>query len=396
MPTAPPTDIHDLADLRSALSELRQRLCAHAMLTDVLNLEELRVLMEHHVFAVWDYMSLLRAVQRNVVGCALPWRPSPDPAARRLINEIVLDEESDLLPDHLAPGSNPGSNPGSDPGIATGTAPVSSDPSASGVVADAAVIDLARCTSHFELYLRAMEQAGADTLPIRTFLALIDDGQPVEEALVSCEAPASSRRFVIKTWNLIESGSTVELVAAFALGREELIPDMFGELIDEIARSDDADRADLSLFRHYLNRHLQGGRHRSRDHAPGTAPETAPGTAPEMAPAVASSMAPEAADSEAPGSASGGASGIAFGETSRGASGGASGDGVALRSRPDRAVWIDHGPRAVALLESLCMHEADWQTAYHAARQALTARLALWDGIHAAIQTAEHRLAMQA
>lgn len=173
--------------------------------------------MESHVFAVWDFMTLLRALQRDLTCVELPWVPRGDSLSRRLINEIVLAEESD-------------------------------EDGRGGYA------------SHFELYLEAMKQAGANLSAIESFWRQLPLGRAVPEALASSGAPSEAREFVLSTWKVVESGSGVAIAAAFTLGREELIPAMFSALSD---RLEDGSAHHVQGFRHYLERHidLDGGQH---------------------------------------------------------------------------------------------------------------------------------------
>ena len=209
---SPPKPAIDLGDTRS-------RLVSHRIYGLVDGPERLRRFMESHVFAVWDFQSLLKALQQRLTCTSLPWLPTPDPEARRLVNEIVLDEESDELPD----GGH---------------------------------------ASHFELYLSAMRQSGADVGPIERLLGGLRDGTPLSEALDGCGAPAPAAEFVRRSFAVIESASPHALVAAFTYGREDVIPDMFRSLVGSLAA---ADPASWSRFRFYLDRHIA---HDDEKHAP--------------------------------------------------------------------------------------------------------------------------------
>lgn len=217
MPTiapAPPSE-----RLLEGISAARQQLVSHPLYSRIDSPDRLRRFMEMHVWAVWDFQSLLKAMQQRLTCTSLPWLPTPDPEARRLVNEIVLDEESDELPDG---------------GFA----------------------------SHFELYLDSMEQAGADTAPMHRFIALLRDGAPLGQALVASGAPAASADFVRKSFAVIEAGSTHRIVAAFTFGREDVIPDMFRSLVARLAA---ADPSAWGRFRFYLERHIE---HDDEKHAP--------------------------------------------------------------------------------------------------------------------------------
>jgi hypothetical protein len=201
--SAPPRPAIDLGDLRT-------RLLAHPIYGLVDRPERLRRFMEHHVFAVWDFQSLLKALQRELTCCDIPWIPTPDREARRLVNEIVLDEESDALPD----GTH---------------------------------------ASHFEMYLDAMRHTGADTGPIERLIDALRAGRPLDAALAAAGPPAAAAAFVGRSFAVIESGVAHRLVAAFTFGREDVIPEMFRPLVGTLAARDPKA---WGPFRFYLERHI--------------------------------------------------------------------------------------------------------------------------------------------
>ncbi len=206
-----PSEINSTETLQAGLLPARQRLLAHGIYQRIHTLDDLRQFMAHHVFAVWDFMSLLKALQRDLTCVTLPWVPTPNPATRRLINEIVLEEESDL---------DPQGHP----------------------------------SSHFELYLQAMRECGADTAPIEQLLVALAAGQPVAAALEAAGAPDSVRRFVNNTFSIIGTGQPHAVAAAFTYGREDLIPDMFRQLVGRLQAQFPGQ---LDTFIYYFDRHIQ-------------------------------------------------------------------------------------------------------------------------------------------
>ena len=197
-------------DLQNCLRPLRRRLADHEVYGKIETLHELRIFMEHHVFAVWDFMSLLKALQRRLTCVSVPWVPEGEKLARRLINEIVLEEESD--------------SDGSD------------------------------YMSHFELYRKAMKQCGAETSAIDLFIDAIRRGDDVGSSLARAGAPKAAQDFVKTTMEIVESGSTHAIAAAFTLGREDVIPVMFQSLVVKL---NEQFPGELSLFQDYLERHIK-------------------------------------------------------------------------------------------------------------------------------------------
>jgi len=194
--------------LEEQIAETRGRVITHPIYTALDNHDAIRTFLEHHVFAVWDFMSLLKSLQRNLTCIDVPWVPTGATGSRRLINDIVLVEESDEL--------------------------------RGGFI------------SHFELYVEGMTEAGADTSVINGFIDLVRRGTPVLAAIEAAGVPAPAAEFVKVTWGFVENAPVHAQAAAFAFGREDLIPDMFRQVRDVNERL-----GSLDTFVDYLERHIE-------------------------------------------------------------------------------------------------------------------------------------------
>jgi hypothetical protein len=197
--------------INSRTGELRAQIINHPVYKDIQTMDELKLFMEFHIFAVWDFMSLLKSLQNNLTCTRVPWFPVGNPDTRFLINEIVAGEESD-------------------------------------------VDQHGQRMSHFELYLRAMQEAGADQHSINAFCAALQSGQSLEEAFTAGEVAPEAAGFVRFTFEVIDSGQAHLQSAIFTFGREDLIPNMFIAMIRDLHREFPGQ---TDTFRYYLERHIE-------------------------------------------------------------------------------------------------------------------------------------------
>lgn len=199
-----------LQRLREALQPVREQLIAHPLYTRLQSVADIRVFTEQHVYAVWDFMSLLKSLQRHLTCVSLPWMPEGDGNTRYLINEIVLGEETDID-------------------------------------------QQGRRMSHFELYLEAMKEMGADTGAVNRFLQRLRAGDSVRVALAEENVLAGVQDFVNHTFSIIEAEPVHVQAAVFTFGREDLIPGMFISMVKELSEKEPA----IGIFRYYLERHIE-------------------------------------------------------------------------------------------------------------------------------------------
>jgi hypothetical protein len=203
--------------LNAALQPTRQRLLQHPIYEALQDLDGLRELTKYHVFAVWDFMSLLKSLQRDLTCVTVPWVPVGSGSTRYLINEIVTGEESDEMPEWLG------------------------DPESR--------------ISHYELYLIAMQHMGAETTLMDQFMAALKQTGNVETALSHADVPEGVRQFVNFSFRAIATNQPHIVASIFTFGREDLIPDMFLAFVQQMEES--APGGPLHTFRYYLERHIE-------------------------------------------------------------------------------------------------------------------------------------------
>ncbi len=198
--------------INKSIQPQRELLLHHSLYKQIQTVDDLRHFMEGHVYAVWDFMSLLKALQQKLTCTTTPWFASPNPEMRYLINEIVLAEESDLTLD-------------------------------------------GKRLSHFEMYLEAMKASGANTATIETFLDSVISMQNIFVSIKISDLHPKIKEFLNFTFEVIEHGKAHEIAAAFTFGREDLIPDMFSEILKNFQIN--FPETDLSQLIYYFERHIE-------------------------------------------------------------------------------------------------------------------------------------------
>lgn len=209
-------NLTETAPFVATLHELNEKMCTHRVFGMVKDKEDLKLFMQTHAYAVWDFMLLLKRIQSEYTGYRFPWTPPRIPENARLINEIVLSEETE----EIAPGV---------------------------------------FGSHFELYRAAMEEVGADCEKIDAFLMNLRFGVPPEAAIATVftneddPVRAAIMDYVAATTTAATRGTTEQVLAYFVFGREDPIPAMFSALRDNMGEL----KQQAPNFVKYLELHIQ-------------------------------------------------------------------------------------------------------------------------------------------
>jgi len=194
------------------IQDYKNQLLTHSLYEKVKTIDDLNCFLENHIYAVWDFMSLLKALQNKLTCTTTPWLPIGNPEVRYLINEIVVAEETDLALD----GSR---------------------------------------QSHFEMYLDAMQQCGANTIPVSIFLENVKNTQNIFVSIKQSDLHPNVKAFLDFTFRVIEEGKSHKIAAAFTFGREDLIPSMFTEILKNFQTN--FPETDLSKLIYYFERHIE-------------------------------------------------------------------------------------------------------------------------------------------
>ena len=163
----------DILKILDVTQDERDALFSHKIYNSINNIDDLHIFMENHIFAVWDFMSILKTLQKELTCTDVPWAPKGGGRPARLLNEIVTEEESDI-----------------------------------DIYGD--------YRSHFEMYYQAMNEAGANTKKIESFLNNLHLG--VNKSLDKSSSPIPAVNFVKATFSMLEKAPIHVVAYMFTFG----------------------------------------------------------------------------------------------------------------------------------------------------------------------------------
>ena len=198
--------------IEGKIKSLRDKLLNHRLYSNIERIEDLQIFTENHIYAVWDFMSLLKALQIKLTCTKTPWVPNNNSQTAYLINEIVLAEETD-------------------------------------------VNQLGERKSHYELYIDAMIDIGAKIEFPTKNINEIASSKNVFASIDNLELHKNIKEFLQFTFSVIEEGKPHKIAAIFTFGRENLIPNMFNEILREFEKN--IKDKDISKLIYYFERHIE-------------------------------------------------------------------------------------------------------------------------------------------
>lgn len=203
-----------LNPLTRELEPLVNTINHHPLYQQLQNLQHLQFFMQEHVFAVWDFVCLLKELYRRLIVTKAPWTPPSDPVSARLISQILLEEESDL--DHSGQ----------------------------------------HYLSHYEIYLQAMQKIGANTDAIKQFVSELSQGIQPDIALSHIPILPTTKQFVLTTFSFF-SKTDHEIASAFVYGREGITSPLFSAIVNEISQQlTHQEQQQCDILFYYLKRHI--------------------------------------------------------------------------------------------------------------------------------------------
>jgi hypothetical protein len=183
----------NIQTINQSIQKQKEQLLNHSLYNKVKTIDDLNCFLENHIYAVWDFMSLLKALQNKLTCTTTPWLPIGNPEIRYLIN--------------------------------------------------------------FEMYLDAMTQCGASTTQINSFLKNVEETKNIFVSIKHSDLHPNVKAFLDFTFRVIEEGKPHEIAAAFTFGREDLIPNMFTEILKNFQQN--FPETDLSKLIYYFERHIE-------------------------------------------------------------------------------------------------------------------------------------------
>ena len=198
--------------IQDKIAKQRNNLLNHRLYSKIKNISDLQSFTENHVYAVWDFMSLLKALQIKLTCTKTPWIPNQNSQTAYLINEIVIAEETDIN-------------------------------------------QLGKRKSHYELYIDAMTDIGANTKIPNEIVHKLADSDDIFKSIDNLKIHKNIKEFLNFTFKVIAEGKPHKIAAIFTFGRENLIPNMFTEILREFQKN--INDIDISKLIYYFERHIE-------------------------------------------------------------------------------------------------------------------------------------------